>query len=352
MSVSSLISTSDIKWSNLLKKIDHNFYQTSFYTEIEAKLNNCIPKGIYFEADDLQVIVPVMLNSLEVDWKKYKFDAKCPYGYPGIISNREINKNEYEKFIFSLQNLMKDQGILTLLSHLQPFNNEYLEKYVSPGRLDVALLRHGPIVNVPLGNSIENIRSMFSTNHRRNIRKLIKLGYYVKFNEWGKWQDFKNLYESTMSRLSATDYYYFSDEYWDYLHLVFQKKGMLCLVYDNDDKISSGGLFTVGNNASFYHLGGTHSADLKFAPSKLMFFEIIEHLQNMNCKNLILGGGLGLKKDNLFKFKAGFSDVKLTFMSLALAADKQDYIDYSHHTKGELKGNPGLIKSFFPYYRL
>ena len=149
-----------------------------------------------------------------------------------------------------------------------------------------------------------------------------------------------------MKRVGATDYYLFTPAYFEQLLASSEYDSKLMLVYLNDE-IVSGGVVICSNKMMQVHLMSTRTEHLSLSPPKLVVDETSVLGRCLGYDFINLGGGLNFKEDNLFKWKAGFTNLFLDYKSWRYVADQSTY--------DLLTKNKALDQTmevdFFPLYR-
>ena len=124
---------------------------------------------------------------------------------------------------------------------------------------------------------------------------------------------FRDLYESTMQRAGATDFYFFPDGYYRDLRRTLCDRTKLFVVTDGHDPIAAGLFFTYGRTLH-YHLGASREDALPLAPNNLLFHQVSLWGQQHGFERLHLGGGRSSAADDaLLRFKKRFSPHALSF---------------------------------------
>ncbi len=299
-------------------------------------------------------IIPLILRDIPGQEGKW-LDALSPYGYPGVLTT---NEKYLDKVLTAFYEFAKQERIVSTFLRLHPIHNQIL----IPERTGLRQSLRGKTYSVYLPEGIEAIRANYSSNHRRNLKKLRKQGYTAVFDAWEHLPAWQQIYVQTMDRLGATDYYKFDLAYFE--HLRTQLNCRLLTVHRPDGEVACGGLFTYYADVIQYHLGGTAESELNAAPSKLMFDTVIEDaatataatsaasptaangtsstITNSNYQWLHLGGGVGAKDDNLARFKKGFSNREHWFRTIEMVHHRDVYESLSQG-----KEDTG----FFPLYR-
>src|SRR5699024_10906275 len=135
----------------------------------------------------------------------------------------------------------KEEGYITSFLRMNPLSNPYIwqqNKFVEQKY-------HGFTISVPLDQELERIRKNYSSNHRQDIRKLREQGFKFFLDDMSYYDQFLMIYEESMDRLDASDYYYFSKEYYDSIFKVLHDKDHLAIVTGvTADEVVASGLFT------------------------------------------------------------------------------------------------------------
>ena len=343
---SEILEYNDSKWLKYLEQNEHEFYQVPLYLKLEQEIGGGEIKAFYFKKNNSEALVPFIMKKLPLKYKvDYLFDAKSPYGYSGILFSSNFDKNLIELFFDELLLLSRKSKILTHFIRLNPIYNQ--QEFPLSRMIDQQF--HGPTVYVDLQLSESALEQQISNNHRRNISKLVGLGFTTEINNWSQYDDFQSLYLKTMKRLNAKSYYHFNKEYFEKFKSILAEKLYLACTKDSEGKVVSSAIFSNYNGIVQYHLGATDENYLKIAPSKLLFSDVIKYFKYKEARLLHLGGGLGTSEDSLFRFKKGFGNGIFEFCSLNLITDRSSYLEYSAFVE---KNTESVMEDdFFPTYR-
>ena len=137
---------------------------------------------------------------------------------------------------------------------------------------------------------------------------------------------FRQLYELTMARLQAAEFYRFADASWQ--HLVgLGRKLALITVRDAQSKVHAQALFLRGRNFAHYHLSA-RSDDAHNAAGHLQFEAAADWACANGCQAIHLGGGTsGREDDGLLAFKRRIGKGDATFRVAGLIADEARHHD-------------------------
>ena len=144
------------------------------------------------------------------------------------------------------------------------------------------------------------------TKNRNVIKKGEKNGLkFIADYEFKYLDDFVKLYDQTMDKLNADDFYYFDDKYYQqFVKNVPSFLGVVTL----EDKIISAALFMYDGCYAHYHLSGSDKAYLNYLPNNYMLYHAALELKRQGAELFHLGGGTTSdENDSLLSFKRKFS---------------------------------------------
>lgn len=145
------------------------------------------------------------------------------------------------------------------------------------------------------------------TKNRNVIKKGEKSGLqFVVDNDYRYLPDFINLYNATMDKLDAADFYYFDQHY--YSDFVKNLKNSFLGVVLHEGNVVSSAIFMYEGGYGHYHLSGSDKNALKLMPNNYMLWHAALELKKRGVKTFHLGGGTtSSEDDSLFCFKSRFS---------------------------------------------
>jgi len=348
--IAEFIDTNDQRWHSVLKVAPHDIYHLPQYIKFSGKHENGEPIAFYAEDKNAIFLAPLLIRKIpkELDNYNNRFDLTTPYGYPSPVFFPKKNSILIRDYLNAFRKVCAEKNIVSAffrLHPLLPLNNNELMQYGT-------LVNHGQTVYIDLRFSLDELWIQTRHNHRRDIRKLIRAGFHVTMNNWHSFDRFINLYMQTMKRVNASKFYLFPYDYFIDLKTALEDKIHLCFVISPDDDIAAGGLFSEEDGIVQYHLGATSSKYLREAPSKLMFDFMRKWAKERNNKNFHLGGGVGGNSDDsLFRFKAGFSNLRSNFYTYRIITNDYEYNILYEMWKKINKIDKDFDCNFFPIYR-
>ena len=149
----------------------------------------------------------------------------------------------------------------------------------------------------------ENIHS----KNRNMIRKAEKNGIEIHHAaDMALFKDFVQIYNATMDKDNADEYYYFGEEFYKSIHE--DLNGHYEMFYATyEGKIIAMSIMLFANKQMHYHLSGSVLEYRILAPSNLLLYKAALWGCEQGYKTLHLGGGVGSGEDSLYKFKATFN---------------------------------------------
>lgn len=283
----------------------------------------------------------IELENVELD--KIYYDIQTPYGYGGPIilelkGNKEelVNSymNEFEKYCLKNNIVAEFVRFHPLLNNSKDFKNIYETIYM---RKTVATV---------LKDKKDPFLEEFSKSTRKLIRKILK--EEIKYEIIEKplnLDEFKKIYYDTMDRNEALDYYYFSNEYFDYILENLHENTININIYF-DNKCIASGLYFIYKNFMHAHLSGTNHNYLYLSPAYILKYLTLEWGKTHNIDFIHYGGGTtNSEDDSLLKFKSKFTKEGFFDFYIGKKIFNKEVYDYLvEKTKTE-------DKEFFPKYR-
>ena len=329
------------EWTKYVSKAHkYDFYHTWDYQEV-AKVGD----PVLFVYEDGENFITLPLLKREIPNTEY-VDFHSVYGYTGPISNLPFVLHS-DAFIEDFQNallqFLKDEKAISVFVKFHPF---FDQERVLEGL--GGIYENGNVVAIDLIQSLEDQRKRYNTNTRKNIQKSRELGFTLRLMEGQEdIKAFTKLYNDSMDRIGASDFYKFNEDYFTALLNSNQCNAKLLFVMF-DNKIVCGSVVTFTHGIIQAHLLATDYDYIKYSPAKFMADEICLLGREHGMEYFHLGGGQGYKDNSLFEWKLSFSDLVLSFNSWRFVVDQDIYkqlVEKSGHDIND-------TIDFFPLYRL
>ncbi|WP_227258811.1 GNAT family N-acetyltransferase [Vagococcus fluvialis] len=289
--------------------------------------------------------IPILDESDNKLFKETLYDLSTPYGYGGFLIEGNIDEESINELDREYTKYCVSNSIISEFCRFHPVNDNI--KNIGQMYESVTL---GRTVTIP-SKSKEIVWNTLYGKNRNVIRKAKKMG--VEIN-WGRsselLKEFIPMYNATMNRDSATDYYYFDEKFYNsllndlkYNHLIFYA------IFEN--QIISMAIIIFANNQAHYHLSASNRDYQHLSATNLLLYEAACWASKNGYSSFHLGGGLGSKEDSLFKFKSAFNKKSDTVFSIGKKIF--DTEKYNKLVEVVNKQNPDTKNSnYFPEYRV
>ena len=258
-----------------------------------------------------------------IGYKKIEeyYDLETQYGFAGLYCNNENMKFLSEALenykIYCVKN-----KIIAEFIRFNPYNTFPLK---FSNQLDF-ISKNRKTVTVPLNTENYNeIYENYSSSLKRNLKKSWKedLKYQILEKNDETINIFKNLYDKTMDRNNAENFYYFSFEYFKNL---FLQNHTLVRGVNYRGKVINIILLLESEYHIYYHLGATDPNYYKLNTNPFIFDSIIKEFLTKK-QGFFLGGGFSSNEnDTLLRFKKKFSSLLHDYYLGGLIFDKEKYI--------------------------
>lgn len=235
-------------------------------------------------------------------------DIETVYGYSGPVATTtspDFLAEAWQGF----EGWCSEQNVVCEFIRFSPLLCR--ERFASP-QTEVSLNRE--TVEIRLEGGKEALWQGYESAQRNRVRKAMRRGLACHdASLYEGLTTFRDLYESTMQRARATDFYFFPDGYYRDLRRTLSDRTKLFVVTDGHDPIAAGLFFTYGRTLH-YHLGASREDALPLAPNNLLFHQVSLWGQQHGFERLHLGGGRSNAADDaLLRFKKRFSPHVLSF---------------------------------------
>ncbi|WP_036678024.1 GNAT family N-acetyltransferase [Daejeonella oryzae] len=326
-------------WDSYVNRSNiYDFYHTWYYHQLE---NEGEPFLFVYEYDEYFIALPLLKR--RINESEY-FDCTSVYGYAGPITNipaEILDESVVLKFKETLLTYFESVNIISVFSRLHPIINEDTV-WDNLG----SIFKHGRTVTIDLRNELEEQRKLYQRTIRSKVKQLNTKGFTVReANMEEDLDQFIQIYTDNMVKVKASSYYFFDKKYFRSMldSSDFESK---LIVSFHEGKMTSGAIITFSNEIMQFHLAATHNEFLKEGPMKLLIDEVTKIGRYHGMKYMHMGGGVGGNEDNLFNFKAGFSDFFLDFKTWRLIVNEEKYFSLIKDQK-----IASTNSNYFPLYR-
>ena len=290
-------------WDKIVSSFEHyDTYWLSGYVKAFEIHGDGTPLLFFYEDSDTRGINVVMKRDVS-DFpcfsdkieKNTVFDFSTPYGYGGWLIEGENTQKLFETY----EKWCLDNNIISEFVRFHPIMKNHVEA------LAYETVELGKTVAIDT-SSPEVIWNNITSKNRNMIRKAQKSGVKIYSGRYPEiYKVFREIYNSTMDKDAADEYYYFCEEFYEsVLNDLPHNAQVFYAVLD--EKIIAASIMLFANGRMNYHLSGSIREYSNLAPTNLLLYEAALWGSANGYKSLYLGGGVGSGEDSLFKFKKAF----------------------------------------------
>lgn len=331
------------RWDGIVKDFSrYDVYNLSGYVKAFMIHGDGDPQLFYYETEDLRAIYVYMKR--ETDIKGY-YDSVTPYGYGGVLFEGDTSEENLQTFWKAYVEKMQAEGFVANFVRYHPvLANAIPMKSIS------TVIDLGKTVAVDL-SSEEVIWTNIISKNRNMIRKAEKNGIEIRHGkDIELFKDFKRIYNATMEKDHAEEYYFFGDAFYESIHRdLYDNYEMFYAVLNGE--IIAMSIMLFANDQMHYHLSGSMIEYRNLAPSNLLLYKAALWGCEHGYKTLHLGGGVGSGEDNLYKFKAAFNRNSDYQFSIGKEIFDQKKYDELVALRAKQDSEFNSESNYFPLYR-
>lgn len=331
------------EWDNVVRSFaEYDVYYLSGYVRAFEIHGDGNPQLLYYEENGLRAIYVYMKRKTAFEGM---FDSITPYGYGGVLFEGDTSEENLNAFWAAYVEKMRELNIVDNFVRYHPVLANAIPMKVVSDVIDL-----GKTVAFDL-ESPDVIWDNIVSKNRNMIRKAEKNGIEIHHaHDLELFKDFIRIYNATMDKDKAEEYYYFGEEFYKSIHEDLDGHyEMFYATYEG--KIIAMSIILFANKQMHYHLSGSMLEYRNLAPSNLLLYKAAVWGSEQGFKTFHLGGGVGSGEDNLYKFKAAFnrnSDYQFSIAKMVFDQEKYDALVEERAAR-----NPKFDREskFFPLYR-
>jgi serine/alanine adding enzyme len=333
------LGASDSRWDELVDAAPTPdvYYRPGYCAAYEAAGH-----GRLVAVETAGALFPLLLRPLP--FGEDGADSATPYGYGGVLTGSDSVKTTD---LHQLRDWCATNGVVSCLLRLHPLLGGS-EQLSQSDDAEVEIREYGPTT------AIDPRRIDEATGRLGGMSKGRKADLTIARRElelaWATGEDalerFRVIYDGTMRRLGADEFYLFPAAYYRALAEGLGERLGVALALRGDEPVG-GALFLADRRFAHYHLSGTTDAGRELKAGTLLVHAGAEWARERGCELLHLGGGYS-GTDPLFAFKKSFGGETFTYSFATLVADRERYDALVARRSEEAEPpRPG----FFPAYR-
>jgi len=316
----------------------NDVYYSDEYLELYANENEDVFSFEYVENEKVFVNKSIKkkidkIGNIVVDDGFY--DLETAYGYGGFLTNTN-DAPFIKKAMMEYENKCLSENVISEFIRFHPFN----KFHVDHGQYLDFKVHDRDVVVIDLSH---DAMSSYKKKVRSQVRKSLQ---NIEIIESDNLEKFIELYEATMRKNNAEEFYFFTNQY--YQNLIQLKQAALFEVRYEGNVIAMA-FFLFGEEIAHYHLSANTDESYKLNSNYALIHALFEASRKMKKKYFMLGGGSTPKSDDpLLKFKKKFSQKMVPFYIGGKIYNNSVYEKYC-----ELWGSQSELKvKYFLKYRL
>lgn len=330
-------------WDETVKGFaEYDVYYLSGYVKAFYIHGDGAPFLLYYEGDGLNAIYVYMRRPTAIEGI---YDSVTPYGYGGVLFEGDTSEANLQAFWKEYLVKMEEEHIVDNFVRYHP-----VLKNAVPMKAISNVIDLGKTIAFDL-TSPEVIWENIISKNRNMIRKAEKNGIEILHGkDLALFKDFRRIYNATMDKDNAEEYYYFGDKFYESIHSDLNSNYEMFYAVLNGEIIAMS-IMLFANKQMHYHLSGSMIEYRNLAPSNLLLYKAAMWGCEHGYKTFHLGGGVGSGEDNLYKFKAAFNKNSDYQFSIGKQIFNQDKYDELVKIRRESEPEFDETSRFFPLYR-
>lgn len=296
-------------WNEYLDRIPAELQDLYFREEYVKLYETEVEKACCFVYQDGESIMlfPFLRRTFDYKGTIY-YDFETAYGYGGPVSNNSCG-DFMTAALQAMTDKAKTENYVCGFIRFHPL----LENWDCFNKVG-HLIQDRKTIAIDLTGGIDATwMNEIHTKNRNVIKKGEKNGLeFVVDNDFTYLKEFESLYNSTMNKLEADDFYYFEPRYYNQLKDTIQNRFLGIVKHDN--KVIAGAIFFYQLPYGHYHLAGSDKASLKLSPNNYLLWGATKEMTTRGVTHFHLGGGTDESEQNsLYQYKRKFSKHEYQF---------------------------------------
>jgi len=300
------------------------------------------PYLLYYDDNGLRAIYVYMRRPTALSGV---YDSVTPYGYGGVLFEGDTSVENRKAFWEAYVLKMHEENIVDNFVRYHP-----VLRNAEPMKAVSNVIDLGKTIAFDLV-SPEVIWENIISKNRNMIRKAEKNGIEIRHGKSMELlRDFKRIYNATMEKDHAEEYYFFEDAFYESVCQDLEDNYEMFYAVLNGEPIAMS-IMLYANKQMHYHLSGSRIEYRNLAPSNLLLYQAALWGCEHGFKTFHLGGGVGSDEDNLYKFKAAFNRNSDYQFSIGKEIFDQEKYDELVALRAQQDPDFNPESNFFPLYR-
>ena len=299
------IITESIEWDEHIRFCQSNVFWT--YDYYQSYQNHGTPEAVYYEDSRGRVFYPYLRRIIHSDQlSSQHYDITSAYGYGGPLIQCKVKSDEaslFNDFRKMFVQYCQESNIVSEFVRMHPL---LVDSSLMSEHMDVSQVNYNVYVELHPERSEENDLSTYKKANRNSIRKAMKHGVEVLIDEdKGHLDEFIDIYNHTMKRNNAVEFYYFRKDYFkDLVERLCDNSVLVHAIYQN--KIVSSELILFDESYYYPFLSGTLSDYYHLSANNLLTHKVVQWAKERRGRYYLLGGGYK-PNDGIYTYKKSFA---------------------------------------------
>ena len=302
-------------------------------------------KLFMFQHGASRVVYPLLLRPLsELPFVSGATAVKWDSTTPEFTGPFGLERLSAVDFTNAVHRVWSELGVVTEFMHLNPWSEA---EQLLP---EEAIQYNRDVIWIDTTLSQDELWVQhFSHACRKNLKRAEREGVRVyEASNLDDIREFHRIYRDTMDRNQALSAYYFPLEYFTSIFQTMPQNSRFVMA-EHESRIIAATLYLHDEVNMYSYLGGADYEHQAVRPTNAIVCETINWARSRGKKRLVLGGGYQ-PDDGIFRFKAGFSQLRAAFYTYQQIhlPDQYDVLrdDWHRQQAAASESTP-----YFPIYR-
>lgn len=244
------------------------------------------------------ILAPIKFSNFRTENNINYYDISSVYGFSGPLLNTE-NDNFKKQAWEEVDRWARENNVVCEFVRFSVFLKNHLWAH-SECKIEI----NRPISYTLLKEDSDEQFKSLPSKTQNMIRRAQREGFTSRILslEDGL-TDFIELYEKTMNRNGASNFFYYGQKYYDYFLKMPKEEVVLSAVF-KDSQMVSAAIGLKNDDYVFYHLGASLKEASRLGAGNLVLFELSMYCLKKKLRFFNVGGGRTSSLDDpLFRFK-------------------------------------------------
>lgn len=288
-------------------------YFLEAYADVSSVLDHGVSEVFSFDGSEGSVKYPFVKREIDSSLAPGRFDIITPYGYGGPLLPSDLGPVEQRnlacEFMNEFASYCRDNQVVSEFVRFHPLEESSV---VFAPLYDAEINRHTVVTQL---HGDDPIMREFDKKVRWRGRKNASLGLTTRIYKPSTLLPFIELYNLTMDRNRASEYYYFDETYFSSLLASLDDRLILAEAHF-EGKLVGAILCLLGAQRIHIHLAGTDPDYLAISPTTSIMHALVTWGVENDYLFIHQGGGrTSAADDSLFQFKkklgSGLADFRM-----------------------------------------